>query len=191
MAPGLSAMEQVPTGGFQLRHGLGASTTGGLVGGDHHTAQGGQAAQGGQGQQQQDGGAVGVGNHAQVPAGRVQVHLRHHQRHLGIQTKGAGVVNQQRSMGCHDRSPLTGDGSTCGGQHQVNIGQCLLGHRLHRQTLATKGESGAGRAGGSQQLQAAQRKSPLLQQQNQLTAHGARGAQHSNSGGAGAQGGRR
>ena len=175
---GVAAIEHGLAEAAQLLHGAGAGAAGRLVGAHHHPTQGPPGRQGRQGQGHQDRGAVGVSDDPLVGKGRLGVHLWHHQGHLGIEAKGAGVVDHQGTGRGRHGGPLLGHRTAGRGQHQINPRKGLGTHGLDRPGAAIPGQGLAGRAGGRQQHQLRHRELALGQQGEQFLAHGPGGTEH-------------
>ena len=97
---------------FQLFHGPGTGTTGGLIGAHHHPAHRPLGRQRSQSQGEQDRGAIRIGDHALMGEGCIGIDLGHHQRHTVLHPEGTGVIHHHRT-GCGDRfAPLLGNRTT-------------------------------------------------------------------------------
>ena len=99
-----------------------------------------------------NGRAVRVGNNALVLQDVLGVNLRHNQRHFGVHTEGAGVINNN-GTGFHSvRSKFLGNATACE-QSNINALEGVLGGLLHSICFAHKFNLLACAALGSQQTQ--------------------------------------
>ncbi len=95
----LLAALKLPVLCHELVHSGSAGTRSGLIGGHMHAGDGAQVVDRFQCHHHLDGSAVGIGDDA---ARRVEsvvtVHLRHHQRHVGVHAEGTRIVDHQRPV---------------------------------------------------------------------------------------------
>ena len=165
---------------FQLFHGPGAGTTGGLIGAHHHPTHRPPGRQRSQSQGEQDRGAIRIGDHAFVGEGRIGIDLGHHQRHTVLHPESTGVIHHHRTGGGDRLAPLLGNRTTGRRQHQVDPLEGLGRNLFHREGAAIPGLGLAGRTGRRQQLQLANGETALFKQQQQFLANSTAGTENCN-----------
>ena len=121
--------------GLQLFHRQGARTTCRLIGAHHHATHRPAGRQRSQSQGEQDGGAVGVGDHTLMVERNLRIHFRNNQRDPGFHTKRAGVVHHHGPCRHNYFTPLPRYGSAGRGQNQIHVFESRSAHLPNRQFL--------------------------------------------------------
>ena len=148
---------------FQFSHTLGAGTAGSLIGGGNQTDQFLCPMERSHSHQHNDGGAVGVGDHALVKFGIFRVDFRNDQRHIIFHAECAGVINHQSTGIHHCLAIFLGNIRTGTEQSKIHTLEGFGRHFLNCNISAAKFSSLTGRTLGSQKLQIANRKITLFQ----------------------------
>ena len=123
--------------------------------------------------------AVRVGNNALVLQDVLGVNLRHNQRHFGVHTEGAGVINNNGTSLYSVGSKLLGNAATCE-QSNINALERVLGSLLHSIYFAHKFNLLACAALGSQQMQFCKWEVSFFNQLQKFSTNSTGSAQNSN-----------
>ena len=166
---------------LELAHPAHAGARHGLIGRGRHFDDGREAVDGGHRRGGDDGGAVGIGDEALVPGDVLGVDLGHHERDLGVEPVGAGVVDDDGALRDGVGQELRGHVVFGGAQHDVAAGKGLWRGLLEHELFSPEGQAAAGTACRSQQTQLREGELALLQHPHHLPAHGAGCAQNGNA----------
>ena len=93
----------------------------------------------------------------------VRIHLRHHQRDIGVVPIGRGVVDHDASLGGHLRRPLLGDRGSCRKECKIGLGEIVLLEIADLQRLVTEGHLAADRAARSERHHLRDRKTSFCE----------------------------
>ena len=132
------------------------------------------------GHHQRRGSAVGDGDDALVPLHILSVDLWHHQRHVGFHAEGRAVVDDHRACAHGVGSQFAADRGAGRDERDVHAFEGLLRGFLDYQFLAANRDALAGRALGRHQPQAGRLGVALLDDAQELCAHGSGCANYGN-----------
>ena len=138
---------------FELHGARGARAGDGLIGAHDHALDIAELAQGVDRRHGDDGGAVRVRDDAVVLLHVLGVHLRHDQRHVGIETEGGGVIDEH-GAGLHDRGGKALGNVVLGrAEHDVEALEGVVLRLFHDDVLPLEGDDLARRARAREQMQ--------------------------------------
>ena len=123
--------------------------------------------------------AVRVGDNALVLQDILGVNLRHNQRHFGVHTESAGVIDNNGTSLYSIGSELLGNAATCE-QSDINALEGVLGSLLHSICFAHKFNLLACAALGSQQTQFGKREVSFFDKLQKFSTNSTGSAQNSN-----------
>ena len=151
-------------------------TAGSLVGANHHAADAARVVQRFHGEHHLRGRTVGTGDDALVVADRLRVHLRHHQRHFGVHSPVAALVNHDAAALDRPGRELGRHGVGCAANRQIDACKRIGHHFLDRVLLSFEFDRRPCRPSGGEELDVLVGKVALHQELADQTADGASGA---------------
>ncbi len=162
---------------LQLGHALGARAAGGLVGRDDDALDAEGLTQRLQRDHEDRRRAVRIGDEA-VVADRVGIHLGHHQRHVGLQAEGGGVVHHRHALGGQRARMRLGEIARDGEQREIEMAGGLEAIGLDGNLAEGRNLFRAGATRRGEELELRHREAPLREHFHNFLTDRARGADH-------------